>query len=173
VRRASTSSPSSIHTSVRSRIGSSLCFLRGAITGSTSVFPSRFATQWVARGQIRQRGEVGEHSVAPSSIKPWLRSPGAELSGSAAISSPAAFHSALLPAVDLMSTAIPRTRDSTRATLPSTSGARSPRAIDAIAPAVYGPMPLISSSSLARAGSLPANRASISFAPVCSDRARA
>ena len=43
--------------------------------------PVRAATQRVASGQTRQRGEVGEHSVAPSSIRPWLRSPGACVGG--------------------------------------------------------------------------------------------
>jgi hypothetical protein len=69
-------------------------------------------------------------------MSPWLRSPGAAAWGSAAISAPAAVHSTLPPAVDLMSSSIANTRASTRATLPSTSGARSPNAIDAIAPAV-------------------------------------
>jgi hypothetical protein len=163
----------SIHTNVRSSTGSSDCFLRGAITGNSPVRPSLLARHSVASGHTRQRGDAGEHRVAPSSISPWLRSPGAAVWGSAIISSPAAFHSAFEPALDLMSSVIANTRDSTRATLPSTSGARSPSAIDAIAPAVYGPMPFTSRSSAARCGSLPANRVSISFAPDHRLRARA
>jgi len=88
-------------------------------------------------------------------MSPWLRSPGAEDAGNAVISSPARCHSAFTPTVDLMSSSIAYTRASTRATLPSTSGARSPNAIDAIAPAVYGPMPRTARSSDAVRGSSP------------------
>jgi len=71
-----------------------------------------------------------------------------------------------------MSSSISNTRASTRATLPSTSGDRSPNAIDAIAPAVYGPIPGTSRSSAARVGSAPPNRASTACAPACRLRAR-
>lgn len=110
--------------------------------------------------------------VAPSSISPWLRSPGAAVSGSAVISSPACAHSAFVPAVDLMSSVRPCTRASTRATLPSTSGARSPYAMLAIAPAVYGPIPGTSRRSEARRGNAPANFAVIACAPFWRLRAR-
>lgn len=137
MRRASTISPAaSIHTTVRASTGSSDAFLRAATTGSSSCRPDRAAAQSCTSGHARQRGWAAAQIVAPSSIRPWLRSPGAAASGSAAISAPAAAHSALPPAVDLMSSSIANTRASTRATLPSTSGARSPNAIDAIAPAV-------------------------------------
>lgn len=173
MRRTSTISPArSIQTTVRSISGSSDGFLRAAITGSSSWRPSRAAAQSRASGQIRQRGWVGAQIVAPSSIRPWLRSPGGAPSGSAAMTAPAAAHSALPPAVDLMSSSIANTRASTRATLPSTSGARSPNAIDAIAPAVYGPMPGTSRSSAARDGSAPPNRWSTACAPACRLRAR-
>jgi hypothetical protein len=173
VRRASTSSPSSsIQTSVRSISGSSLAFLRAAITGSSSCRPVFAAVQISCSGHTRQRGWVGAQIVAPSSMRPWLRSPGRASSGSARISSPAAAHSALPPAVDLMSCGTPNTRASTRATLPSTSGARSPNAIDAIAPAVYGPMPGTSRSSAAHDGNAPPNCSSTVCAPACKLRAR-
>jgi hypothetical protein len=71
-----------------------------------------------------------------------------------------------------MSRSIACTRASTRATLPSTSGVRSANAIDAIAPAVYGPMPGTSRSSDACRGSSPANRAAITCAPLWRLRAR-
>lgn len=93
------------------------------------------------------------HTVAPSSMRPWLRSPGAAVVGSAVISAPACAHKAFCPADDLMSCSTANTRPSTRATLPSTSGARSPNAIEAIAPAVYGPMPGTVRSSAAVLGS--------------------
>ena len=68
-----------------------------------------------------------------------------------------------------MSSSIANTRASTRATLPSTSGARSPNAIDATAPAVYGPTPGTARSSAAvRGNALPAS----AFAPACRLRAR-
>lgn len=146
------SSSRATHTRVRSSSGSSLAFLRAGITGSSSWRPVAFAAQSFARGHTRQRGCVGEHTVAPSSMRPWLRSPGAAASGSAVISSPARAHAAFDPAVLLMSTSIANTRASTRATLPSTSGVRSPYAIEAIAPAVYGPMPGTPRSSAARRG---------------------
>jgi hypothetical protein len=88
------------------------------------------------------------------------------------MSSPARCHSARWPALDLMSCATANTRASTRATLPSTSGARSPNAIDAIAPAVYGPMPGTSRSSAARRGSAPPHRSQAARAPACRLRAR-
>jgi len=168
----SASPSASIHTSVRASTGSSDAFLRAATTGSSSWRPARTAAQSRASGHPRQRGWVAAQIVAPSSISPWFRSPGAAAWGSAAISSPAAAHSALPPAVDLMSCSIANTRASTRATLPSTSGARSPNAIDAIAPAVYGPIPGTSRSSAARAGSAPPNRASTACAPAWRLRAR-
>ena len=138
---------------VRASTNSSSAFLRTGITGSSCCVPARAAAQPRASGHTRQRGSRGAHSVAPSSMRPWLRSPGAAAAGSAAISSPARAHTARWPAVDLMSSRIANTRASTRATLPSTSGERSPNAIDAIAPAVYGPMPGTWRSSAAVRGS--------------------
>jgi hypothetical protein len=168
-RRASTTPlPSPIHSAARASSGSSWARLRGVATGSSS---PRVA-QWRASGQARQRGAVGAHNVAPSSIRPWLRSPGAARAGRAAISSPARAHSARWPAADLMSSPIANTRANTRATLPSTSGARSPNAIDAIAPAVYGPIPGTSRSSLARAGNAPPMRSTTARAPDHRFRAR-
>jgi hypothetical protein len=173
VRRASTSSPAcSIHTTVRSSSGSSDGFLRAATTGSSSWRPVRVASHSRTSGQARQRGWVAAQIVAPSSISPWFRSPGDAVRGSARISSPAAAHSALVPAVDLISSSIANTRASTRATLPSTSGARSPNAIEAIAPAVYGPIPGTARSSAARVGNVPPNRARTAWAPACKFRAR-
>ena len=162
----------SIHSAARARIGSSLSFFRAATTGSSSCRPVRAATQRVCSGHTRQRGDVGEQIVAPSSMRPWLRSPGACSAGSAVMSSPACAQSAFCPAVDLMSSVSPYTRDSTRATLPSTSGARSPNAIDAIAPAVYGPMPGTARSSLARPGRAPPMFVATSRAPFHRLRAR-
>ena len=132
----------------------------------------RFAAHAAAIGHTRHFGEVGEHSVAPSSMIAWLRSPGACSCGSAVISSPARAHNAFVPAVDLMSSSIANTRASTRATFPSTSGARSPNAIDAIAPAVYGPMPGTSRSSAARCGSAPLHFVRTACAPFHRLRAR-
>jgi hypothetical protein len=171
--RASTILPScSIHTAVRSSSGSSDGFLRAATTGSSSCRPARAAAHSFLSGHARQRGCAGAQIVAPSSISPWFRSPGAADSGSPRMSSAAAVHSARWPRVDLMSSSIANTRASTRATLPSTSGARSPNAIDATAPAVYGPMPGTSRSSAAHDGSAPPNRASTARAPACRLRAR-
>lgn len=159
---------SSIHTCVRASSGSSPCFLRAGITGSSSWRPLACAAHASATGQARQRGDLGAQIVAPSSIRPWLSAPGAAPAGSAAISSPALAHSSFVPRADLTSSSIANTRASTRATLPSTSGARSPYAIDAIAPAVYGPMPGTSRSSRAVRGSA----SPTAFAPAHRLRAR-
>ena len=97
-----------------------------------------------------------------------MSSPGSADGASAVISAPAFIHSALVPFVDFTSSSIANTRASTRDTLPSTSGARSPYAIDAIAPAVYGPMPGTPRSSLAVRG----NASPTAFAPACRLRAR-
>ena len=155
----------SIQSASRASSGSSCARLRGATTGRSS---PRVLHSF-ASGHTRQRGDVGAQIVAPSSIRPWLRSPGAAFAGSAVISSPARAHKARWPAVDLMSSRIANTRESTRATLPSTSGARSPNAIDAIAPAVYGPIPGTPRSSAALAG-IP--RSAIARAPAWRLRAR-
>jgi len=34
------------------------------------------ALQWFLRGQAAQSGDLGVHTVAPSSMRPWLKSPG-------------------------------------------------------------------------------------------------
>lgn len=71
-----------------------------------------------------------------------------------------------------MSSGSAKMRANTRATLPSTSAARSPCAMDAMAPAVYGPMPGTSRSSSARCGRLPSQLSTTSRAPRCRLRAR-
>jgi hypothetical protein len=121
---------------VRATTGSASSRLRAGTTGSSSWRPAARARQASRTGHTRQVGAVGVHTVAPSSITAWLRSPAASSAGSAAITAPARVHSARVPAADLTSVSTANTRASTRATLPSTSGARSPYAIDAIAPAV-------------------------------------
>lgn len=163
---------SSIHSCSRSITGSSSARLRFGITGSSPCRPSRAAAHDAAIGQLAQRGLVGVHTVAPSSISPWFRSPGARSSGNVATSSAARVHAARVPAVDLMSTSIANTRATTRATLPSTIGVRSPNAIDAMAPAVYGPMPGIPRSCSAVGGNAPPHFATSSRAPFCRLRAR-
>lgn len=131
--------------------------------------PAFRAAHAFAMGHTRHRGSTGTHVVAPSSITAWLSSPGCSRASRASISAPAFAHTARWPAVPFTSSSIANTRASTRATLPSTSGVRSPKAIDAIAPAVYGPIPFTSRSSLARDGNvLPAS----DFAPACRLRAR-
>ncbi|MBZ0231476.1 MAG: hypothetical protein K8M05_03940, partial [Deltaproteobacteria bacterium] len=61
------------------------------------------ATQGPESGHVRQAGAAGVHTVAPSSIRPWLRSPGAAAGGSAAISSPASPQIRFCPAADFTS----------------------------------------------------------------------
>jgi len=112
------------------------------------------------------------HTVAPSSISPWLRSPAADRRDSPAITAPASDHIARAPVVDLTSVSIANTRARTRATLPSTSGVRAPNAIDAIAPAVYAPMPGTARRSAVPAGTTPPKRVTTSAAPARRLRAR-
>lgn len=90
------------------------------------------ARQWALSGQRAQSGAALVHSVAPSSIIAWLRSPGRLASTSSAASRQNSL--TLCGAFGLAPTA--RRRETTRITLPSTSGTASLYTIDAIAPAV-------------------------------------
>ena len=58
----------------------------------------------------------------------------------------------------LMSSSLQRIREKTRSTLPSTAHTRSLQAMEAIAPAVYGPLPGSSSSASLVCGSSPSWR---------------
>jgi hypothetical protein len=72
------------------------------------------------------------HTVAPSSISPWLSAPGS----SPRASSSASLQSRFCAAGLRKSPSIASRRASTRATLPSTIGAGLSNAIEASAPAV-------------------------------------
>lgn len=110
---------------------------------------------------MRQTGDLGVQMVAPSSINPWLKSPGLS-SGTSILASD---HSCLIDAEDLMLPSSSNTRASTRATFPSTTGSRRPNAMDAIAPAVYGPTPGSSSSPSSVRGTDPPARCTTNMAP--------
>ena len=106
-------------------------------------------------GQREQPGDAGVHTVAPSSIIAWLKSP-ARCPPSARTSSPARAHTCFFSAASSAAPASASTRASTRTTLPSTIGAASPNAMLAMAPAVYSPTPGSSRSPSAVARKAPA-----------------
>jgi hypothetical protein len=79
----------SIHSATSVMAASSSGRLRRGNTGSSVCRPVRAATHGPDIGHVRHAGEVGVHTVAPSSIRPWFSSPGARSSGNAAISASA------------------------------------------------------------------------------------
>ena len=91
---------------------------------------------WAVKKGSRLLGrlsDLGAQTVAPSSIIAWLKSPGRSGSTSAAASS----HDSLsLNGGCCAAAATARILDSTRSTLPSTTGTRWPKAMEAMAPAV-------------------------------------
>ena len=80
---------------------------------------------------------MGRHTVAPSSMRAWLKSPGAS-TGSTAWR---AVRIRALVSGRAMSPPSPLMRATTRSTLPSTAGTGTPKAMEAMAPAVYSPTP--------------------------------
>lgn len=150
----------STRTATSSMSGKSTAARRGGMTGKRATRFSLLAIQCDATGQARQLGLRGVHTRAPSSMRPWLKADGS----AAGTSSVARAHSRRCAVALRMGSSIPSRRASTRATLPSTRGARRPNAIDAMAPAVYRPMPGTENSSSTWLGTLP-QRAITSFAP--------
>jgi hypothetical protein len=130
----------STQTATRSSRAAAFFALAGKrVTGSAgSARCAASARQSPASGQAPHTGDVGVHTVAPSSIRPWLRSPGRAC---VSTSARASAQCALTALAALGSPASARSRERTRTTLPSTSGARRPKAMDETAPAVYSPMP--------------------------------
>ncbi len=106
--------------------------LRSFGAGRSSWVPAARARHHSPRGQSPQAGADGVHTVAPSSMRAWFQSPGA--SGSTS------------PAAVSLSQAAPGSATSksllsTRRTFPSTAGTGRPKAMLAMAPAVYSPTP--------------------------------
>ena len=150
----------SIHSAARASTGSSLCFLRAGDHRQLVLAAGRARRRTASRaGHTRQRGAVGEQIVAPSSIRPWLSVAGRGARGQRGHQLAGVPPQRLrCRRCDLMSSLDRRTRARARARRCRRRAARvSPNAIDAIAPAVYGPMPGTSRSSAARDGS-PASR---------------
>ena len=124
-------------------------FFLAAITGSAAPGRAR-AAQSGSSGQASQRGSRGVHTVAPSSISASLKRPGRSSGTRRRGDRP---ERASRPAALRMSLVDARTAArSTRATLPSTSGSRLSKAMLAMAPAVYAPMPGSSRSAVGLAG---------------------
>ena len=83
-------------------------------------------------GQTAQRGSPGTQTSAPSSISAWLNSPQCRAGNRAAANA----QSFCCVAGKVTFAVMPNTRANRRATLPSTTGSRSSKAMLAIAPAV-------------------------------------
>ena len=120
-------------------------------------------------GQVGQAGFLGVQIRAPSSINPWFSAPGSSASASAAAIS----HSRRRAAASATSSATSKTRAKMRVTFPSTTGTRRPKAIEAIAPAVYRPIPGSARSASASAGTSPPWRSTTILAAAWRFRARA
>ncbi len=87
-RASSNESPRIAQIDRRCSTGSSATGIGAREIGSRFWMPRACAWQRLAAatGHRRQRGSPTEHTVAPSSISPWLSSPAAYSSGSCAIS---------------------------------------------------------------------------------------
>lgn len=142
---------------------------RATTAGMRSMVPSRRATQRDRHGHAWQLGARGVQTSAPSSINPSFSRDGDDAPSTRSC---AVDHSQSWAGRADGSSARPWTRSSTRATLPSTIGARSPWTMLAIAPAVYRPTPGNIASSVARSGTLPPNRVTHALAASCNRRAR-
>ena len=106
--------------------------LGGVLWGNSACRLASLARHRRSSGQEGQRAAPrGRQTRAPSSIKAWLKSPA--FSGRRAIS---ASSTARFVLSFKMSAGQARRRMMTRSTLPSTAGRRSPKAMEATAPAV-------------------------------------
>jgi len=109
------------------------------------------------------------HTVAPSSIMAWLKSPGRR----GGTSAPASAQSRPSVAAWPMGAAMSNKRASTRLTFPSSTGTASLYAMLAMAPAVYRPMPGRACHSSAVSGNCPPRSEATRRAARCRLRARA
>ena len=115
--------------------------LRGffaSFLGKSAAFPAKKAAHWPFSGQAPQSGgPLGPHTVAPSSISAWVKSPGHSAGYTVSKAALARFFTA----GSLMGAGSAKKRDSTRSTLPSTAATGRPKQMEATAPAVYSPTP--------------------------------
>ena len=104
-----------------------------AFTGSSPVRSVSRATQNSLAGHWSHRGApLGRHTVAPNSIRAWLKSPGASTGMTRFRAAPIR----ALVSGFIMSPSSPVMRATTRSTLPSTAGSGMPKAMEEMAPAV-------------------------------------
>ena len=94
--------------------------------------PVASAAQRSESGQMGQHGASGVHCSAPKSIIPWLKSPGR----SGGSKDWARAVNSFFAAVEPTGVSRPKQRASTRYTLPSTTAAGSPKAMEPMAAAV-------------------------------------
>ena len=104
--------------------GSGFAFLG---RGRCSCVPHAKARHHPRTGHSPPRGPRGTHTVAPSSITAWFRSPGRSPGTSASASAHSSASAGAGSSVQ---------RAKTRRTFPSTSGSARPKAMDITAPAV-------------------------------------
>ena len=136
--------------------------------GTKPAWSNSFALQTDRSGQPLHKGLVGVQTVAPSSMRPWLNAPGSPGS----TNSCANLQLSLNKAGDFIGRSIAQSLLKTRATFPSTSAAGCPKAMEAMAPAVYGPTPGICCNSSTEDGKDPPNLATTCWAPSCKHLAR-
>src|SRR6476620_1171806 len=109
-----------------------MILVRRVFSGKASCLAVLRAEHSIATGHTSQRGALGRHTVAPSSIKAWLKSPGRCLGTNLV----AIFQSSFLSGPLLGSPLKENSRDKTLATLPSKAANLFPKAILMIAAAV-------------------------------------
>src|SRR5215831_11528107 len=110
------------------------------------------AVQYILKGQFSQIG-VGLQTTAPKSMMAWLYRPGFCLSSS----SLASLLKTIFPAAESIAVLMLKILDITLKTFPSITACGSLKAKDAIAEAVYVPMPFNLLSSSYRRGNFPFN----------------
>ena len=129
--------------------------------GTSRSRPALRASHRDASGQRRQSGAGLRHTVAPSSMSAWLKSPGRcgpRPPSAPGTTSAARRHSRPRVAVSAGSPSTRKRRESTRAAFPSTAAAGTAKAMLATAPAVYGPKPGSARRASTEAGSPPWRR---------------
>ena len=110
-----------------------------AFTGNGGVWPGMVhrlrQVSWI--GHASHEGDFGVQTSAPNSMTAWLCIPGSLVFRKACANASIGF----LPAGLSIGSAIPAHRLITRSALPSTAAVGSPKQMEAMAAAVYGPTP--------------------------------
>ena len=126
-------------------------FFLGIFTGYRCIVPFKYAALNSLTGLSSGCGVTGDSISDPKSINAWLKSPGRFFE---IIFSAIAWNTFLLDGLPI-SNPISNNRLITRIKFPSTAGSGKLKAILAIAPAVYGPIPFRVWISSIVSGNLP------------------